>query len=112
MRRPNHKILSCLLVAVSLVAATTGCETLSILRPALTAAALTLLHELDALLQTYEYAQNSGIPQESDFLADSKSQDALYREINQLLDQCKGEVPAKTLRPFRARLDAASRRAP
>ncbi len=112
MRRAHHKIISCLLVALSLVAATTGCETLSILRPALTAAALTLLHELDALLQQYENSHNPAIEKSLPIPADSKSQDALYREIVELLDLCHAQVPAKTLRPFRARLDAASRRAP
>ncbi len=109
MRRAHHKILSCLLVALSLVAATTGCETLSILRPALTAAALTLLHELDALLQQYENSHNPAITEKSNILADSKSQDALYRDITQLLEQCQGQVPTKTLRPYRARFKAASR---
>lgn len=104
------KLLAWLLVAVSLAGTTTSCETLSFFRPAITAAALTLLHELDALLQAYEGAQNLPLAHNSDFPADSAAHDALYRDIVELLDVCLGKIPPKTLAPYHNRLKAASRR--
>lgn len=99
-----------LILSFTLATSLTGCSAFGPLRPAITAAALTLLVELEALLREYESA---ALPQKKDpsYISVSQaSQDALYRNISNLLDQCHDQIPAKRLREYHARLKAASAR--
>ncbi|KKM91776.1 hypothetical protein LCGC14_1225200 [marine sediment metagenome] len=104
----------CPLLSILLLTSTLGssCAVFQKLRPALTASALTLLVELEALLRQYESASLPDNPGSGDLLVFNASQDALFRSASHLLDLCHGQIPEKRLREYRARLAAANTRAP
>ncbi len=106
------RFLSAFIVLLIALPPTAGCAVFQKLRPALTAAAVTLLVELDALLGEYENASFDEKAGSEGIRAFTTSQDALYRDISDLLTLCHGEIPTSTLKNYRARLDVASARAP
>ncbi len=112
MNPTQTKILACCLAALALSSAFSGCSSLGVLRPALTAAALTLLHELDALLRSYEAAQTPKIFPRSGIAEIQRPPEELFADIHALLDVCDHEIPTKVLLPYRARLEAAARHQP
>ncbi|KKM73429.1 hypothetical protein LCGC14_1410660 [marine sediment metagenome] len=84
-----------------------SCAVFDALRPGLTEAAHVLLVELDELLTTYESASISKSADPGSFLVFNASQDALYRDISELLTQCTAFIPANVLQPYRNRLSSA-----
>ena len=108
---PTRTISHALVFALGL-SSLSGCAAFDYLRPALTASALTLLVELEALLREYESASLPDNPGSGDLLVFNASQDALYRNASELLVLCHGQIPEERLREYRARLTAANSRVP
>lgn len=107
----KSKILLSIILSLLIVAPFSGCAAFGALRPAFSAAALTLLVELEALLREYESAAITPTISKTDIELKTASQDALYRDISDLLTLCHDQIPKSTLKNYRARLDAASARA-
>lgn len=106
----NPKTMSLILALAPLAPAIPGCTIFEQLPPSLTSAPLTLLVELEDLLRQYESASIAENPSPRDELIFNASQDALYRNISDLLRLCHAQIPASTLHTYEDRLPAASAR--
>ena len=110
---PNsQRLLACCIIALAASCSLNGCAAFNALRPALSAAALTLLHELDVLLRSYEEGQTAQVRTLAVDVRASAAQADLYSNVHELLDLCEHQIPKKVLLPYRARLEAAARAAP
>lgn len=109
------KILSTVLLLASLAVLPLlfdSCKTFDLFKPALSSAALNLLLELEDLLREYETADVAENATAGDFLVFNASQDALYRDISDLLRLSHGEIPKSILQDLEIRLGVAAARAP